>query len=85
MGDELLQKFWEVEDCNFQSLPYSLEDRAVVNHFHVNHRPDEEGKFIVTLPGKFEVGPLGETRLMAVWKPLSGALITFKGKFLKFQ
>lgn len=71
MGAELLQKFWEVEGCNFQSPSYLLEEQAVMDHFHANHSRDKKGRFIVPLPMRTGVDPLGETRSMGVHKFLS--------------
>ena len=38
----------------------------VVDHFDVNCRRNEQGRYIVPLPMKKETDPLGETRTMAV-------------------
>ena len=59
-------RFWEVESCNFLSLPVSLEEQAVVDHFNSNHRRDKEGRFIVPLPMKEDAEALGESKSMAV-------------------
>ena len=85
-GDELLQKFWEVENCNFQSPSYSLEEQAVMDHFHANHSRDKEGRFIVPLPKKTGASPLGETRSMAVRRFLSlERSLHSKGNFHSFD
>ena len=65
-GDEILQKFWELESCNIQSHPFSLEEQTVVDHFNSNHHRDDEGRFIVPLPMKEDTKDLGESKLMAV-------------------
>ena len=63
-GNEVLRKFWEVENCDFRSPPYSLEEQVVVDHFDVNCHRNEEGSYIVPLPMKKKTDPLGETRTM---------------------
>ena len=65
-GDEILQRFWEVEGCNFQSPPFSLEEQAVVDHFNSNDHRDDEVGFIVPLPMKEDAKALGGSKLMAV-------------------
>ena len=65
-GDELLQKFWEVENCDFRSPPLTLEEQTVVDHFEKNYRRDDVGRFIVPLPMKEKTDPLGESRTLAV-------------------
>ena len=65
-GDELLQKFWEIEELK-QNLPsLSLEERAVVSHFHKHHSRNDEGRFVVPLPRSDKAKPLGESRSIAV-------------------
>ena len=65
-GDELLQKFWEVEERNFQDPVLSPEEMLVVKHFQETHCHDENGKFIVPLPRKPDAQPLGESHTQAV-------------------
>ena len=64
--DNLLRKFWEVEDCSFGEPTLSNEERAVMKHFIEQHRRDDIGRFIVPLPRKPDVAPLGESRSIAV-------------------
>ena len=61
-----MQKFWEVENCDFQYPPYSLDKQIVVNRFDASYSHDDEGKYIVPLPLKTERDLLGETRSMAM-------------------
>ena len=60
-GDEQLRKFWEMEEGSLESTSFSPEERLVVNHFQstCNHYCDETGRFIVPLPKKEGVEPLG--------------------------
>ena len=44
----------------------SDEERAVMKHFREHHRRDDLGRFIVPLPRKPDVAPLGESRSVAV-------------------
>ena len=84
-GDELLQKFWKVESCDFRFPYYSHGKQAVINHFDDNYHHNEQERFIVPLPRKVEVEPLGETRTMAVRRLLSlEQSLRSKGKFKEF-
>ena len=65
-GDDLLQKFWEVESCDVKAPPISLNEKVVVRHFKANYRRDEAGRFIVPLPMKKDPEPLGESRSSAI-------------------
>ncbi len=49
-GDDLLRKFWEIEECPGKASNHSPEESAVVKHFHDNHRKNEDGRFVVPLP-----------------------------------
>ena len=44
----------------------SIEERMVMEHFKGHHHKDETGRFVVPLPGKPHVAPLGESRSIAV-------------------
>ena len=63
--DDLLKRFWEVEGCNFPNPTYSTEERNVLEHFKKNHSRDETGRFVVPLPRRPNVTPLGESRSIA--------------------
>ena len=65
-ADDLLRKFWEVEELDASRPALSLEERSVVTHFHDTHRRDKSGRFIVPLPKKPDARPLGESRSLAV-------------------
>ena len=70
-GDELLRKFWEVEDVASGSRSLTKEEQAVVQHFEGNYHRDEQGRFVVPLPLKPDPNPLGESRSTAVRRFLS--------------
>ena len=59
--ENLLKRFWEVEDYSCREAAYSVDERVVVqNQFEQEHRWDDLGRFIVPLPMKEEVSSLGE-------------------------
>ena len=66
-GDDLLQKFWEIEESPGNDILSS----AAVLHFKENHRRTESGRFIVPLPRKSNPLSLGESRSQAVRRFLS--------------
>ena len=70
-GDDRLQKVWEVESCNLQPPPLSLDDKAVIDHFYASHHRNGTVKFIVPLLIKVDAGHLGESRSLAVQRFLS--------------
>ena len=70
-GDDILRKFWEVEESPDDSPVLSLEECAVVCHFEANHHCTKEGRFMVPLPKKLDAKPIGESRSQAVRRFLS--------------
>ncbi len=70
-GDDLLQKFWEVEQFAEDRKPLSKEERMAMDHFESTRWRDESGRFVVPLPKKPGVQPLGESRSYAVKRFLS--------------
>ena len=64
-GDDLLRKFWELEEKTPTTL-YAPEERAVIQHFQSHHRRSADGRFVVPLPRKLDANPLGESRSQAV-------------------
>ena len=84
-GDEQLRKFWEMEEGSLESPSFSPEERLVMNHFQRNHYRDETGRFIVPLPKREGVEPLGESRGLAVKRFLSlEKSLRSKGQFQEF-
>ena len=81
----MLRKFWEVEGPTLQQPIFCAEEKTVVKHFEETHTRDEVGRFVVPLPIKEDVYPLGETRALAVRRFLSleGSL-HLNGKFDAF-
>ena len=70
--DDQLKKFWEIEDYNLQQTIFFLDEQTVVEHFHVAHSRDNTGRYIVLLPIKRDITPLGESRS---W-PLKGSMLS---------
>ena len=70
-GEDLLRKFWEVEELVPHSAALSIEEKTVQKHFDTAHTRDENGRFIVPLPRKEIVKPLGDSRVRAVKRFLS--------------
>ena len=65
-GDDLLNKFWEIEEHLQNDLILSPEERSVVSHFRDNHTRSDSGRFVVPLPKRLEAKLLGESRSQAV-------------------
>ena len=65
-SDDLLQKFWEIEESPTSKPLFSPKERAVVQHFEAKHFHMDDGRFVVPLPRKKIVKPLGESRSQCV-------------------
>ncbi len=65
-GDDILQRFWELEEDPLREPFLTSEERIVVQHFQTNHSRSSDGGFIVPLPRKPDARPLGESRSQAV-------------------
>ena len=50
--DELLRKFWEVENFEPQGPLLLSKERTVLDHFYENYSRNEEGRYIVPLTRK---------------------------------
>ena len=70
-SDDLLQRFWEIEENTKHEFNLSPEERSVVQHFEKTHCRAPDGRFIVPLPKKPHAQPLGESRSHAVRRFLS--------------
>lgn len=70
-GDDILRQFWEVEHQPLAESVLSIEEKSVVKHFQENHFRSSDGMFVVPLPKRPDVGPLGESRSQAVRRFLS--------------
>ena len=64
-GDDLLRKLWEVEECVSRQSVLSIEERTVQQHFNTAHTRDEKGRYVVPLPRRENMIPLGDSRVLA--------------------
>ena len=55
-----------MEDYNLERPVLSMDEKAVVKHFHQCHTRDEKGRYIVPLPRKSTTTPLEESRSQVV-------------------
>ena len=60
-GDDILQKFWEIEQQPLGEPKLTPEEKTVVQHFRANHVQGSDGRFIVPLPRKPDAKKLGES------------------------
>ena len=49
-GDDIIRRFWEIEESPNLELALSSDEQEIVHHFKVNHRRNNEGRVIVPLP-----------------------------------
>ena len=85
-GDDLLRRFWEIEENPNSEVCLSSEERSVVQHFKETHHRNEAGRFVVPLPKKPHAKPLGESLSQAVRRFLSfERSLHSKGQFKAFS
>ena len=85
-GDDLLCRFWEIEENPNSEVCLSSEEQSVVQHFKETHHRNEAGRFVVPLPKKPRAKPLGESRSQAVRRFLSlERSLHSKGQFKAFS
>ena len=65
-GDDLLRRFWEIEEKTISNCTLTVEERCAIEHFNINHTRDSDGRFIVPLPKRSLDVKLGESRSQAV-------------------
>ena len=65
-GNNLLQKFWAIEERVRNQSIMSAEECCAVKHFEENHQRAADGHFIVPLPMNPEVGVLVKAGLELV-------------------
>ena len=84
-GDDLLRSFWEVERIPAMEC-LTTDESAAVNHFEKHHTRLENGRFLVPLPKKAGMKPLGESRSQAVRRFLTfERSLHSKGLFPEFK
>ena len=70
-GDDLLRRFWDIEEKAVDNCTLTIEERCALDHFNVHHTRDECGRFIVPLPKRTMTTKIGESRSQAVRRFLS--------------
>ena len=65
-GNDILCKFWEIEEKPKSDSVLSPEERTVVHHFQDNHFRTDSGRFVVPLPKKPDAKAIRESRSQAV-------------------
>lgn len=65
-NDDLLKRFWEIEEPPNSDNVLTMEEREVVNHFKRSYKQNENGRFVVPLSKNVNTKPLGESRAQAV-------------------
>ena len=84
--DDVLKKFWEIEEKPMSDSTLSLEERTVMHHFRDHHSRSGSGRFVVPLPRKADARPIGESRSQAVRRFLSlERSLRAKNQFDKFE
>lgn len=85
-GDDLLRQFWEVEEKPTSNGVMSLEERTALGHFIDHHDHLADGRFVVPLPRKTNMRPLGESRAQAVRRFVSfERSLRSRGLFQEFE
>lgn len=80
--NDLLRRFWELEEKPRSDTNFSPEEKSVVQETHSH---TSEGRFVVPLPKKPHAKPLGESRTQAVSRFLSlERSLHSENKFKKF-
>ena len=70
-GDDLIRRFWEIEEKPTSDPVLTPEERTALDHFKNHHTHLPDGKFVVPLPWKPNMDPLGESRSQAVRRFIS--------------
>ena len=70
-GDDILHRFWEIEENPRDDCNLSPEERSVMQHFCETHTRTNSGRFVVPLPKNPQAKSLGESRSQAVRRFLS--------------
>ncbi len=82
-GDDVLRKFWEVEESPKSSV---LKKNTVVQHFELTHSRNNSGRFVIPLPKDPHAKPKGESRSQAVRRFFSMEhILRSKNQFEEFS
>ena len=85
-GNDVLHKFWELEEQPKGAPLQSQEKHKVVKHFQTHHIRKEDSRFVVPLPKSPTCKPIGESCLQAVRHFLSlKRSLRSKGQFETFE
>ena len=80
--DDILCRFWEIEEAPPDQSALSMEERIVVRHFEANYSRLPEGRFVVPLPRNPSTKSIGESRSQADRRFLSlERSLNTKGRF----
>ena len=80
-GEDILRRFWEIEETPPDQSALSMKECMVLRHFEANHSRSHDGRFIVPLPRDPSAGSIGESRSQAVRRFLSlESSLTAKGR-----
>ena len=66
LNEDDLRRFWEIEDYHLERPVLSQEEKAVAEHFERSYTRDQDGRFVVPLPRKADVTPLGDSKTQAL-------------------
>ena len=66
LNDDILHKFWEIEELPKGREAVSIEEKCVLDHFKATHQRNQDGRFKVPLPRRSGVQPLGESRSQVI-------------------
>ena len=70
-GDDLLRRFWEIEEKAVANCTLTPEEQCALDHFNSHHSRDKDGRFVVPLPKRSMETKLGESWSQAVCRFLS--------------
>ena len=85
-GDDLLRRFWEVEEKTISNCSLTIEEQCALEHFNSHHSRNEEGRFVISLPKRPIETKLGESHSQSVHRFLSfERSIHAKGLFPEVQ
>ena len=85
-GDDIIGRFWEIEEAPPDQSALSIEKRMVTRHFETSHSRSPDGRFIVPLPRDPSAKSIGESRSQAVRRFLSlERSLNAKGRFKKLD
>ncbi len=85
-GDDILRRFWEIEENPRDNCNLSPGEHTVVRHFNETHTRTESGRFVVPLPKNPQAKTLGKSQSQAVQRFLSlERSLHSKDKFSEFS